>query len=158
MNYHIGRLVLSSFCVGVLAAAGIWWCSFCRMKHNCASACKTNTTKYQPQQKPQHKTNWEQDDRCGNSSTQSQALEDGYTVLMSETCWAHNKWHKIACDIKLVFHSSTIAMMHGPINISYFSSLQLLSVTSLTLRRTERDITINAHRSSCKAPVIFVRF
>ena len=27
-------------------------------------------------------------------------------VLMSETCWAHNKWNKIASDIKLVFHSS----------------------------------------------------
>jgi hypothetical protein len=38
-----------------------------------------STTKYQPQQKLQHTTNWEQDDRCGNSSTQSQAPEDGYT-------------------------------------------------------------------------------
>ena len=28
-------------------------------------------------------------------------------ILMSETCWAHNKWNKIASDIKLVFHSST---------------------------------------------------
>ena len=28
-------------------------------------------------------------------------------VLVSETCWAHNKWNKIASDIKLVFHSST---------------------------------------------------
>ena len=42
------------------------------------SACKTNTTKYQSQQKLQHTTNWEQDDRCGNSSTQSQAPENGY--------------------------------------------------------------------------------
>ena len=29
-------------------------------------------------------------------------------ILMSETCWAHNKWNKIASDIKLVFHSSTL--------------------------------------------------
>jgi len=29
-------------------------------------------------------------------------------ILMSETCWAHKKWNKIASDIKLVFHSSTI--------------------------------------------------
>ena len=28
-------------------------------------------------------------------------------ILMSETCWAHNKWNKIASDIKLVCHSST---------------------------------------------------
>ena len=38
-------------------------------------------------------------------------------ILITETCWAHNNWNKIASDIKLVFHSSTIAMMHGPINI-----------------------------------------
>ena len=38
-------------------------------------------------------------------------------ILMSETCWAHNKWNKILSDIKLVFHSSTIAMMHGPVHI-----------------------------------------
>ena len=29
-------------------------------------------------------------------------------ILFSETCWAHKKWNKIASDIKLVFHSSTI--------------------------------------------------
>jgi len=69
-----------------------------------AVACKTNTTKYQPQQKLQHTTNWEQDDRCGNSTTQSQAPDD---ILMSETCWAHKKWNKIASGIKLVLHSST---------------------------------------------------
>jgi len=39
-------------------------------------------------------------------------------ILMSETCWAHKKWNKISSDMKLVFHSSTITMMHGPINIS----------------------------------------
>ena len=31
MNYHIGRLVLSSLCVGAFGAAGFWWCSFCRL-------------------------------------------------------------------------------------------------------------------------------
>ena len=39
-------------------------------------------------------------------------------ILMSETCWAHKKWNKIASDIMLVFYSSAIKMMHGPINIS----------------------------------------
>ena len=38
-------------------------------------------------------------------------------MLMSETCWVHKKWNKIASDIKLVFYSPTITMMHGPINI-----------------------------------------
>ena len=40
-------------------------------------------------------------------------------ILMSETCWAHKKWNKIASDIKFVFHSSTITMMHGLINIRF---------------------------------------
>ena len=37
-------------------------------------------------------------------------------ILISEICWAHKKWNKIASDIKLVFYSSTVTMMHGPIN------------------------------------------
>ena len=105
MNYHIGRLVLSSLCVGDLVRlvlsgarfagwstaftsyvlnmfrtliypspgaydcvdelphrsfcsqfvvcwrfgeAGFEWCSFCRLKHSCASACKTSTTQNHP--------------------------------------------------------------------------------------------------------------
>ena len=38
-------------------------------------------------------------------------------ILMSETCWAHKKWNKIASGTKLVFYSLTITKMHGPINI-----------------------------------------
>jgi len=44
-------------------------------------------------------------------------------ILMSKTCWAHKKWNKIASDIKLVFYPSTITMMHGPINIRFFTLL-----------------------------------
>ena len=47
-------------------------------------------------------------------------------ILMSETCWAHKKWNKIASDIKLVFHSSTITMTHGPINIRSIKSTEIL--------------------------------
>jgi len=46
-------------------------------------------------------------------------------ILMSETCWAHKKWNKMASDIKLVFYSSTITMMHGPINIRIFCEINL---------------------------------
>ena len=42
MNYHIGRLVLSSLCVGAFGAAGIWWCSFCRLKHIYTTVYKIN--------------------------------------------------------------------------------------------------------------------
>ena len=40
-------------------------------------------------------------------------------ILISETGWVHKKWNKIASDVKLVFYSSTITMMHGPINIRF---------------------------------------
>ena len=32
-------------------------------------------------------------------------------ILMSERCWAHKKWNKIASDIKLAFHSSTYKIL-----------------------------------------------
>ena len=51
-------------------------------------------------------------------TTQSQALM--MDILISETCWVHKKWNKIASDIALVFYSSTITMMHGPINVRLF--------------------------------------
>ena len=41
MNYHIGRLFLSSLCVGAFGAAGFRWCSFCRLKRK-----KTNSYIY----------------------------------------------------------------------------------------------------------------
>jgi len=44
-------------------------------------------------------------------------------ILMSETCWVHKKWNKIASDIKLVFYSSTITMMDGPVNIGWIKRL-----------------------------------
>ena len=48
-------------------------------------------------------------------------------ILMSETCWVHKKWNKVASDITLVFYSSTITMMHGPINIRSTSCVWLCS-------------------------------
>ena len=60
MNYHIGRLALSSLCVGDLV----------RLVLSGALFAGWSTT--------QHTTNWEQDDRCVNSTTQSQAPDDGY--------------------------------------------------------------------------------
>ena len=69
-----------------------------------ASTCKTNTTKYQPQQKLQHTTNWEQDDRSGNSSTQSQAPEDGYINVRN--CFnLQNEHHQISAAAKAPTHN-----------------------------------------------------
>jgi len=75
-----------------------------------ASACYTDTTPTQPHRNSNtHRTNV-----VIQQNSRKLLMMD---VLMSETCWAHKKWNKIASDIKLVFYSSNITMMHGPINI-----------------------------------------
>ena len=92
-------------------AAGFEWCSFCRLKYNCA----TNTTQNQLHQisNTQRTENKTTDVVIQQHSRKLLKMD----ILMYETCWAHKKWNKIASYIKLVFHSSTITMMHGPINI-----------------------------------------
>jgi len=40
-------------------------------------------------------------------------------IVMPETCSAYKKYNKIISGIYLVFYSSVITMMHGPINIRY---------------------------------------
>ena len=126
MNYHTGRLVLSSLCVGAFVAAGFWWCSFCRLKPAagiwCCSFCMLKPAKRTTPNTSCTKSSNTQ--RTENKTTDAVIHQHGckllkLDILMSETCWAHNKSNKIASDIKLVFHSSTIAMMHGPINIRF---------------------------------------
>ena len=58
LNYHIGRFVLDSFVQ--------------------ASAFNTDTTQTQPHQISTTQMNREQNDRCGNSTAQSQVPDDGY--------------------------------------------------------------------------------
>ena len=99
MNYHIGRLVLSSLCVGAFVAAAIWWCSFCRLKPAKRIPPKTARTKSSNTQLTENKTI----DVVIHQHSRKLLKMD---ILMSETCWAHSKWNKIASDIKLVFHSS----------------------------------------------------
>ena len=70
-----------------------------------ASTCKTNTTKYQLQQKLQRTENKTTDVVIHQQSRRLLKMD----ILMSETCWAHNKWNKITSYIKLVFHSSAQA-------------------------------------------------
>jgi len=40
-------------------------------------------------------------------------------IVMLETFSAYKKYNKIISDIYLVFYSSVITMMHGPINIRF---------------------------------------
>ena len=90
LNYHIGRIVLGSMCVGVSVWLG--WSGY-------------NTTNVVIQQ-----------------NSRKLLMMD---ILQSETCWAHKKWNKIASDIKLVFYSSTITMMHSQINIRCTGSVDV---------------------------------
>jgi len=83
-------------------------------------SCKTDTTPTQPHRIPNtHRTKNNTTNVVIQQNKRKLLMMD---ILISETCWAHKKWDKIASDIKLVFYSSTITMMHGPINIGTVSS------------------------------------
>jgi len=90
LNYHIGRIVLGS-------------------------AWNTDTTPTQPHRNSNTHRTKKNTTNVAIQQNSRKLLMMG--ILMSETCWAHKKWNKIASDIKLVFYSSTITMTHGPINI-----------------------------------------
>jgi len=67
-----------------------------------ASACNTDTTPTQPHRIAN--TN-----RTKNKTTNVVVQQNSHKllmmdILMSETCWAHKKWNKIASDVKLVFY------------------------------------------------------
>jgi len=62
LNYHIGRYVLGSLCVG----DSVWF----SLQHEYHSNPTTP--------KLQHTSNQEQYDQCGNSAAQSQAPDCGY--------------------------------------------------------------------------------
>jgi len=80
-----------------------------------ASAYNTDTTPTQPHQNSNTH-------RAKNNTT-NVVIQQNISkllmmdILMSETCSAHKQWNEVASDIKLVYYSSTITMMHGPINI-----------------------------------------
>ena len=64
-----------------------------------AEACNMDTTPTQPHQTKNNTTNV-----VIQQNIRKLLMMD---ILISETCWAHKKWNKIASDIKLVFYSST---------------------------------------------------
>jgi len=90
---------------------GLEWYPCCRLKHN----CNTDTTLNQPRRNSKtHRTKNNTNNVAIQQNSRKLLMMD---ILMSEACWAHKKWNKIASDVKFVFYSSTITMMHGPINI-----------------------------------------
>jgi len=70
---------------------------------SCASACYTDTTPTQPHRNSNtHGTKNNTTNVVIQKNSRKLLMMD---ILMSETCWAHKKWNKIASDIKLVFYS-----------------------------------------------------
>ena len=96
----------------------------CRLRQQ-ASACNTDTTQTQPHQisNTQRTKNKTTDVAIRQHSRKLLTMD---IVLMSETCWVHNKRNKIESDIKLVFYSSAITMMYGPINIRFAKPIILI--------------------------------
>jgi len=85
-------------------AAVFEWCPCCRLQ------CNTDTTQTQPHQISNTK-------RTENKTTDVVIQQHNrkflmIDILMSEICWVHKKWNKIASDIKLVFYSSTIDTLY----------------------------------------------
>ena len=79
------------------------------------AACNTSTTPTQPHRNSNtHRNKNITTNMVIQQNSRKLLMMD---ILMSETCWAHKKWTEIASDIKFVFYSSTMTMMHGPINI-----------------------------------------
>ena len=64
-------------------------------------ACNTDTTQTQPHQisNTQRTENNTMSNVVIQQHSRKVLMMD---ILMSETCWAHKKWNKIASDIKLV--------------------------------------------------------
>jgi len=96
-----------------------------------ASACDTDTTPTQPHRNSNTY-------RTKNNTTNVVIQQNSHKflmmdILMSEKCWAHKKWDKIASNIKLVSYSSTITIMHGPINIRFKMQLLLCLLSNFYL-------------------------
>jgi len=87
-------------------ASDIKWAFHSETLYSCASACKTNTTQNQPHQiSNTQRTENKTTDVVIHQHNRKLLMMD---ILMSETCWTHKKWNKIASDIKWAFHSETL--------------------------------------------------
>ena len=85
------------------------------------SACNTDTTPTQPHRNSNtHRTKNNTTNVVIQQNSRKLLMK---VILMSETCWAHKQWNKIASDIKLIFYSSTIEKKK-------FILIQIVTVTN----------------------------
>ena len=105
------------------------------------AGCNTDTTPTQPHRSSNtHRTKNNTTNVVIQQNSRKLLMMD---ILVSETCWAHKKWKKIANDMKLVFYSSTITMMHGPINIGFIKT-HLIWNPNTDTRKCDRASQIHA--------------
>jgi hypothetical protein len=82
------------------------------------------------------------------------------TVKKNASFLRRNKLPSVACLCPIFFPYLINGTIFGKYvsenKIFYF--LYYFNLKYLILGRTKRDITVNVHRSSCKVPVILVRF
>ena len=120
---HIGRIFCSAaflsgkewhtcrVCPRLISVQGWWAARDPRGTYSicgrwCASTCNTDTTQTQPHQiSNTQRTENKTTDVVIQQHSRKLLMMD---ILMSETCWVHKQWNKIASDIKLVFYSSTV--------------------------------------------------
>ena len=102
-----------------------------------AETCNTVTTPTQPHRNSNtHRTKNNTINVVIQQNSRKLLMVD---ILMSETCWAHKRWNKIASDIKLVFYSSTIIMMQGPINIRFTGKIVHYTLNVVFCRPTAKE-------------------
>ena len=118
-------VVCWSFC------CGWFWVLFVLQAE--AQLCKTNTTQNQPHQNSNtQRTENKTTDVVIQQHSRKLLIMD---ILMSETCWAHKKWNKIASDIKLVFHSSSEHLFLPSFSFQFWPLLCGVSVCTKSLSR-----------------------
>jgi len=99
LNYHIGLFVLSSLCVGDLVRLVLSSARFAGWSTTVLQPAKRTPPKSQPHQMSNTQ-------RTENKTTDVVIQQHSrrllmMAILMSETCWAHKKWNKIASDIQV---------------------------------------------------------
>jgi len=137
LNYHIDLL----FLVRCVLEFRCGWFGVVSVLQVEASACNTDTTPIQLHRiSNTHRTKKKTTNVAIQQNIRKLLMMD---ILMSETCWAYKKWNKIASDLKFVFYSSIITMMHSPINIRLSWYFNIISKT-VYLQQVQSSLILTA--------------
>jgi hypothetical protein len=116
LNYHIGRIVFGSLCVGDSV-----WLGWSGIR---VAGWSTES----PTQRTKNITI----NVVIQQHSRKLLMMD---ILMSETCWAHKKWNKIASDIKLVFYSSTILLCRAQACLTVYNLVVIMRTVCCTTKK-----------------------